>query len=239
MKKRKRNTLNDISFDIDQYIAIHIHKLIDMIIEYGKLYVSIEYILEYDACRKFGDLAWKNSKCDMLGTRILTRIVIKSGLSRKLKWGDVVNVGNQYERNYGRNFWIDDQLIPFCTEYDDYGSIYPWMACNKVGNIDCWNDSASGHGTNMYFDFNGYTMSNVAIMEKYCNYYKKNENVYITTVCDKTGEEWYIESRNKDAVINLFKSFEKIDVDINASGEDSGEDSDEQNEEDIDPLSYK
>lgn len=214
-----------------------------IIYNYQDLYISKEYHLSYDTCRKYGKKTWKDDDCQCLGTRVVTNIVKKSKLSSVLKWGDVVHIGEESDyRNNGRSFWIDDQLIPFFNKYDDYGSIYPWMCCNKVGNINCWDESASGHGTYISFDLFGYKIFNVLEIDFiWTRQYDEHTHPFkgfITTLSNDCHDEWYFIHSYGNGIAKEFnkKNDAKECLDENEEKEAKNED---EKENEVDPKYMK
>jgi hypothetical protein len=204
-----------------------IYNLIEIVLKYLPDYKSKEYILHFDTCRKFGNVNWADEQCANLSCREINNIVIKSEMNRKLNWGDVVRTENEEYRNHGRSFWIDDQIIPFFQGYDDYGSIYPWMTCNKIGNTLCWQGTADGHGNFIFFNHTGYKIREIVSIE-YIRYDKKCTG-YVGTLVNDQCEEWYIFSDTSEIQFHDSDGF-KFD-DINSDEEDDDEDEEEGEEE--------
>jgi hypothetical protein len=113
----------------------------------------------------------------------------------------VANGQNEIDRNTGRYFWIDNQLIPLWADFDDYGSIYPWMSCNRIGNSICWGETASSHGDTIAFDFKGYKIIKTEVIVTDFALEKEEypiEAYRVTTVSNVDNDEWYFVDAETD-----------------------------------------
>lgn len=217
--------------------------LISIILGLAGKYTSKEYIFTKKMCHQFFP---EMKDVSDLTCEQITKMVLQSEFQSNLNWGDVINIGNAQYRNDGRYFWIDNCVIPFGDQYDDYGSVYSWMTCNKVGSTHYWEDTASGHGDYTYFDHTGYKIIKIEKVQQPDYYCGGEHTSYMGTIINELGEKWFIQSHRDEATIkDIFNKIsdnenknknqsEQEEDDIEENENESGQDADSQNE--LDPA---
>ena len=187
----------------------HVEPLIYIIVHYCGLFQFEKKSQEYYITKEMCDLCC-DSKLYELPPNQYDHIIQQIGAQNYLKWGDVISVNSCY-RNLGRRFWINRKTIPFCSEYDDYGSVYPWMTCNRTGSTLYWKDTTDGHNCTIFFDPTGYKITSVDQVKFIVNnkYYchpatlTTNETIIITLSNDQQ-EKWYLDCQGGvDVVKNI------------------------------------